>query len=263
MSMIKSWADYKKWISDTVRSGSEYYFRGQEDPNWKLQTSFHRYAQKSGITLTKYIDEVIPEISNLVSVEKKELIDLSDSIQYWSLLAKLQHHGFPTPLLDWSLSPYIATFFAFKDIDSQQQPKVNSVAIYIFDFKKWKSTYDQAFDLKSEVGFVSAYTPPAFDNLRMIRQMAVTTVTNVVDLEQHLLNLGKQKQQDFFYKVTLPVSERKLIMNELNLMGINAMTMFPGIDGVCSSMKEKIFNNLDIQSRIPPPPPIPVAPLQK
>jgi len=28
-------------------------------------------------------------------------------------MTRLRHHGFPSPLLDWPQSPYIAAFFAF------------------------------------------------------------------------------------------------------------------------------------------------------
>lgn len=202
-----------------------------------------------------YLDKIIPDVSYYVSATQNEDIDLTNEIQFGAMLGKLQHHGFPTPLLDWTLSPYIAAYFAFKDLD----PHISSnekVTIYIFDIKLWSEAFPQPLNLKDEVPFVSAFRPLAKNNPRMIQQMAVTTATNVSDLTYYLLNCGYNSKQTFLYKADLPASERKHVMNELNLMGINSMTMFPDFDGICSSMKEMYFNNLSRKPLPPPPPPI-------
>src|SRR5579871_975887 len=34
----------------------------------------------------------------------------------YDYMAYLRHHGFPSPLLDWTRSPYVAAFFAFRDL---------------------------------------------------------------------------------------------------------------------------------------------------
>jgi hypothetical protein len=33
----------------------------------------------------------------------------------YEYMAYLRHHGFPSPLLDWTRSPYIAAYFAFSN----------------------------------------------------------------------------------------------------------------------------------------------------
>jgi hypothetical protein len=39
----------------------------------------------------------------------------------------------------------------------------------------------------------------------------------------------------------LPASERATVMAELELMGINAGSLFPGLDGACEQLKERFF----------------------
>lgn len=203
-----------------------------------------------------YLDRIIPEVAYYVSANQNETIDISNEIQFGALLAKLQHHGFPTPLLDWTLSPYIAAYFAFKDIDPHNSD-TNHVAIQMFDFNQWATSFQQPLNLRDAVNFVSAFRPHARNNPRMIRQMAVTTATNVIDMGEYLTSCGSKVEKTFLYHAILPVTERRLVMNELNLMGINSMTMFPDFDGICSSMKELFFNNIEVQFSVPPPPSIP------
>ncbi len=251
--MINNWESYKNWISQSVKGGAKYYFRGQQKSEWKLQSTFHRHSEKTGISLLDYLDRIIPEVSYYVSAHQNENIDISDEIQFGALLAKLQHHGFPTPLLDWTMSPYIAAYFAFKDLDPQN-PDTQTVTIHMFAINEWSSTFQQPLNLRDSVQFVSPFRPQARGNPRMIRQMAVTTATNVSNMSEYLTSRGKETNKTFLYFATLPVSERKLVMNELNLMGINSMTMFPDFDGICSAMKESFFNDLEVKPLVPPPP---------
>ncbi len=251
--MVNDWGSYKEWVASSVKGGAQYYFRGQRKIDWKLQTSFHRYSEKTGITILDYLDRIMPEVHYHVSSMQNENIDISNEVEFGAMLAKLQHHGFPTPLLDWTLSPYIAAYFAYKDIDPHNLD-TEYVTIYMFDIKLWLTSFQQPLDLRNPVDFVSNLRPYAKNNNRMIRQMAITTATNVTDMGAYLMRRGAETGKVFLYQAMLPVSERQLVMNELNLMGINSMTMFPEFDGLCSSMKELFFNNIAVQSLVPAPP---------
>jgi hypothetical protein len=52
--------------------------------------------------------------------------DPNQKVLAYSYMAHLRHNGFPSPLLDWTRSPYVAAFFAFS------KPQSDEVAIYGF-----------------------------------------------------------------------------------------------------------------------------------
>ena len=72
-------------------------------------------------------------------------------------------------------------------------------------------------------------------------QNTVYTATNVDDIEAHIMANSKVKKETYLHSFTLPADIRKEVRRELDLMGINEMTMFPDMDGLCREMKRRHF----------------------
>ncbi|KGJ90715.1 FRG domain-containing protein [Colwellia psychrerythraea] len=250
--MSSNWNDFKGWVGTNINTGNKYYFRGQSDSSWKLKTSFHRSITNKNISMEKYLTSIMQDVNHQVSSFDKP-VNLTDSQEFGNLLARLQHHGFPTPLLDWTLSPYIAAYFAFKGASLTPKPN-EMVSVFIFDIDRWGSTFKAQSDLLIPSEFVSNFVPFVTDNPRMSRQMGVTTLTNVSDLQTFILSKRHNVGGELLWQFDMPASERSHVMKELNLMGINDMTMFPDFDGLCKHLKEVHFDNQ--QKILPPPPPL-------
>lgn len=256
--MSSNWNDFKQWVGTNINTGKKYYFRGQSDSSWQLKTTFHRSIAGKNISMEKYLTSIMQDVNYQVSSFDKP-VNLTDSLEFGNLLARLQHHGFPTPLLDWTLSPYIAAYFAFKGAPLAPKPN-EMVSVFIFDIDLWGNHYQANSNLLESSEFVSNFVPFVTDNPRMSRQMGVTTLTNVSDLQAFILSKIQAVGCQLLWKFDMPASERSHVMKELNLMGINDMTMFPDFDGLCKHLKEVHFDNQ--QKILPVPPPLVPPPPQ-
>ncbi len=78
-------------------------------------------------------------------------------------------------------------------------------------------------------------------NPRQVPQQAVTTASNIVDIETYITNIESTNNTTFLTAIDIPASERDTAMADLRFMGITAGSMFPGIEGVCEEMKEMNF----------------------
>ncbi|GJL64424.1 MAG: FRG domain-containing protein [Nitrospirales bacterium] len=238
--LLNDWESYKAHVNDLEKS--RYLFRGQNKP-WRLRTSFHRTGRAD---LTRFLNEDIQSLHKQLSARTNHLFDLNVPDQNGAFFNLVQHHGYPTPLLDWSYSPYVAAFFAYRGItieDAQQSLSENNedkVRILVLDQARWKEDQNQVMLLSHPSLYFSIGEFLAIENERMIPQQAASTLTNVDDIES-FLESKESEQKRYLFAIDLPVSDREKVVHELRYMGITAGSMFPGLDGACEQLKEQNF----------------------
>ena len=76
----------------------------------------------------------------------------------------------------------------------------------------------------------------AFDNPRVIPQQAISTMSNVDDIETHIRLVEEIRATPYLEAIDLPARDRRGVMDELALMGVTAGSLFPGFDGACESL---------------------------
>jgi hypothetical protein len=140
--------------------------------------------------------------------------------------------------LDWTTSPYIAAFFAFSMMSSNE--RAPAVRIFAFDQKKWPVLpgIRQIFDVLPSISF---HKFPAHNNPRFVPQHSIASFSNVDDMEGHISREEASTKHKHLTVIDIDASDRKRALDELRLMGITTGSLFPGLDGICKSLKEKSF----------------------
>jgi hypothetical protein len=228
---VSNWRDFKAYISDKNPIGQLY--RGQAKP-YPLRTSFHRTSRND---ITRFLHEDVPTLHRSMANQLSRIFDLEKPIELGAFLNLVQHHGFPTPLLDWTYSPYVAAFFAFA---KAMEDAVEPVKIFCFDadrYRKEKSQFQTLTLAPPHLSILDAY---AIDNARAIPQQGALTLTNIENIEAWLefIQIG---DEPYLKSFELPPSERQSVLADLNLMGIKKSTLFPGLDSICEEIRERRF----------------------
>lgn len=230
-----SWAEFKAYASSV--SKSRYLYRGQQKP-WRLCTSFHRRGR---YRIGEFTSKDVRQLHQRLSAITPHYFDLSNPDQNGAFFNLLQHHGYPTPLLDWSHSPYVAAFFAFRDTPIGYSGD-EVVRIYVFNNQEWQKRFPQIQNLDPPFPHLSVMEFSAIANPRLIPQQAVISATNVYDIEAYLQERANEIGVPLLEAIDIPAKEREVAMTDLRFMGITAGSMFPGIDGLCEDMKERNFD---------------------
>ncbi len=245
------WEDFRRCIRDVLKANAggsaisdRYLFRGQSCAKWLLQPSFDRansslspverdrkYEQQMRLFRENY--SVFGNIGK--SQFSDEFEDIS-KITPEEIEGIAQHYGLSTRLLDWSLSVYVAAFFAFSRVDLCQSGKVS---IWSLDRKVLEHFS------KSEI----VVTRDLYrGNVRNLWQMGMfvrnyTSNSDVTELFRqnsrsydHKLDTGPPSLIRFDFPAACEID----VLDDLQMMRINSMTIFPGIEGVVKWIQRRI-----------------------
>ncbi len=122
-----TWAEFKELVSQPDIYSKEPWksslFRGISNENYTLSSTLDRALP--GCSLAKYnriLRSIVNEVNSFTGsnweVPLNNFEDMNN--QPWSnelpleFVSYLRHHGYPTPILDWSMSPYVAAFFGIR-----------------------------------------------------------------------------------------------------------------------------------------------------
>jgi hypothetical protein len=234
---ITSWQEFKKYVLGLEEY--RYIFRGQRTQA-RLRTPFHRTGRGD---MRLFMLQDVPTLHRHLSARTTHFFDLTNPLQLAAFLHLVQHHGYPTPLLDWTYSPFVAAYFAYhglKSSEATQASQDRKVRIFVFDKKQWSADFVPILSLAARWEHFSVVEPLAIGNERLVPQQALSTFTTVDDIETYIHSRETQEKK-YLEIIDLSVRDRDSVIRELRLTGITAASLFPGLDGACEELKERFF----------------------
>lgn len=252
---LTTWEDFETQISEVfsaVRVArrdpttyiSDPLFRGHAFDSWTLSTTLERFSPRQYTVLEYYerLKAVQPAVLTFSSSApslsdwEESRVTLPNPPPGYEFMIYLRHHGFPSPLLDWTRSPYVAAFFAF---EKAQRPSGN-VAIFVF----------REYVVGGKGGLVDAPTiiglgPYVVAHPRHhIQQCEYTICKKKVsgrfvycDHEEAIVD--GQTEQDVLVKYLIPVRERDKVLERLYLMNISAYSLFANEEALMTTLAYK------------------------
>lgn len=249
-NQITNWEQFQELIaSRAYGSPSEvaHFFRGEANSGYTLEPSLRRRAAsllefKSDTARSELLKIERYLVGQFISqaelhAHPTEISARNDTLGWWAVM---QHYGAPTRLLDWTLSPYVALYFAVQK-DFKKAGAIRVLDFYkLSEYSKTISKEDPLkmdieernmfFDVMQEKSYIFAYWRTR-QAARMVAQQHAFTVSTDV-LTDYDESLPKDLERSCLTKYVIPAESKKSFLYSLWRMNVTSNALFPGIDGL-------------------------------
>lgn len=218
-TIITSLAEYVDMV-EKIGDSDTWLFRGQR-ADWPMLPKLARLIPRENHLMSER--NMVREFRRHVQEYVK-----SDSTSDWELLALAQHHGMATRLLDWTLSPLVALWFA---VELPAENIGRNGVVYMFEYEEADLVDDYQMKSPLDQEQTLFYIPQ--------------TVTGRIRVQRGYFSVhGYNKENGWvplqeshlfiprLIKVEIPAKHFATIRYSLDRCGINRASMFPDLDGL-------------------------------
>lgn len=269
---LNTWDEFEKRVRDleeetrrlkadphAIYATMEVLYRGEGNAEWSQPLSSTLERECGRVTVGQYFDHVIekskassnistPELETLKQKISKLNVDNiylfstvdADTREIISVMAKLRHNRFLSPLVDWTSDYLVAAFFAFEEKHNGS----DRVAIFTFRSKTgYQAESKKATDSKAiNIGHYIVDPSPRHIRQKSQYALCVKQERGVCFKDAEFANILEDINKpgsilldndetvdlpvhNVLCKYTLPVSERKFILDMLYDKGIDRKSL--------------------------------------
>lgn len=258
---------------------TEFVFRGQQCDQWGLQTSYDRYWGGTPIYDESFVDRMVAQFRS--GVIRLGLQGPEKGNLEWLEFGR--HHGLPTPLLDFTWSPFVALFFAFDGLRAKSGSNTNAV-VYCLNLNSLAAEVArgsagdptahraevQKFLHEGHVHFKNSFPVnemlfiryPSANTRRMLVQLGIFLYCTKLfsdgsapprDLEEYFNQINEHSNTQtlgegditVLTKMKIPHAWSEEVFSRLEIMGITGASMYLAPEGV----SRDVFNAFHFHPR--------------